>query len=324
MKRQLPYRKQRLKALIPALAGATVFLIASHAFAQAGATEQPVETKRSLLDFVTAGGVVGYLIIALSFVAVAMVVDLVLRTKREKLIPDGLIRHSLELAEQGRLNELLAMSRASDSMFGRMVSGALERGRLGIDAVRQEMQQLGEGEVLKMRSRVSHVGVVATAGPMLGLLGTVIGMISSFSVLGTSKNAARPDELATGISLALVTTCEGLILAVPLIFVHGWLRDRVTKISQELAHAGDRLLSTLAVTATRRHPTTQTIPPAPAAPQMSPQATPRMTMSPPAAGSMGAAPTGTLTNPSTTAPLSPEPSYSSHSPQTDLGGLLRG
>jgi hypothetical protein len=83
-------------------------------------------------------------------------------------------------------------------------------------------------------------------------------MINSFSVLGESKNAARPDELAAGISLALITTCQGLILAVPLIFVHMWLRDRVTQTSQEAAHVSEKLLGLLATgTANRQRATGQ-------------------------------------------------------------------
>jgi len=174
------------------------------------------------------------------------VIDLLLRIKRDRTFPESLVRHAMELAEQGKASELLSMSKASDTMFGRIIGGALDRGRHGIDVVRQEVQQLGEREIFKLRNRVTQVGVIATAGPMLGLLGTVIGMINSFSVLGESKNAARPDELAAGISLALITTCQGLVLAVPLIFVHMYLRDRVSQTSQEAAHVSEKLLGLLA------------------------------------------------------------------------------
>jgi biopolymer transport protein ExbB len=227
-----------------------VLLLASPALAQADG-EAAAQTH-SLMDFIRAGGIIGYLIIALSVFAVALVVDTILRTQREKLLPDGLVKHSLELAEHGRLGELLAMCKASDTMYGRLVGQALDRARHGIDAVRQEMQQLGEREVLRLRYRVGYIGVVATAAPMLGLLGTVIGMINSFSVLGAARNAARPDELAVGISVALVTTCMGLILAVPLIFVHAWLRDKVTAISQEAAHLGEKLLGLIAMSSANR------------------------------------------------------------------------
>ena len=234
-------------------AAATALAIPVIAFAQGAAPAPPpeVETK-SAFQFVTGGGVVGYIIIALSVLAVALVIDLVLRLKRDRTFPDALVRHAMELAEQGRAGEILSMSKASDTLFGRIIGGALDRGRYGIEVVRQEVQQIGEKEIFKLRNRVAQIGVIATAGPMLGLLGTVIGMINSFSVLGESKNAARPDELAAGISLALITTCQGLVLAVPLIFVHMWLRDRVTQTSQEAAHVSEKLLGLLATGSANR------------------------------------------------------------------------
>ena len=266
-----------LLAAAPALAQATT---------PAAADEPPPQAEsHSLIDFVLAGGIIGHMIIALSVVSVAVVIDTALRMRRDKLLPENLVRTSLELAEAGRLNEVLSMNKASDSMFGRIVGGALDRARHGVDAVRQEMQQLGEAEVLRLRNRVGYIGVFATAAPMLGLLGTVIGMISSFSVLGQSKNAARPDELAVGISVALVTTCEGLLLAVPLIFVHAWLRDRVTAVSQETAHAGERLLGLLANVAARQRITTSP-PQGPA-----PMPATRPGMNPPAYGATGYAAT---------------------------------
>jgi biopolymer transport protein ExbB len=237
--------------LLPA--AITALALPAIAFAQGAATTPPAEVEtKSAFQFVTGGGVVGYIIIALSVLAVALVIDLVLRLKRDRTFPDSLVRHAMELAEQGRAGEILSMSKASDTLFGRIIGGALDRGRYGIDVVRQEVQQIGEKEIFKLRNRVAQIGVIATAGPMLGLLGTVIGMINSFSVLGESKNAARPDELAAGISLALITTCQGLILAVPLIFVHMWLRDRVTQTSQEAAHVSEKLLGLLATGSANR------------------------------------------------------------------------
>lgn len=223
---------------------AMLLLIAAPAVAQT----QPGSVKtQSLLDFVKGGGVVGYIIIALSVAALAIVIDTLLRLRRETLLPTNLVKQSLELAETGRVNELTSINKANDSMFGRVVGGAMDRAKHGIDAVRQEMQQLGEAEILKLRYRVGYIAVAATAAPMLGLLGTVIGMIDSFGVLGASRNAAKPDELAVGISVALVTTCQGLILAVPLIFVHAYLRDKVSAVAQQAAHTAEKIISLLAV-----------------------------------------------------------------------------
>ncbi len=294
---------RRSTAFILFGAAVAAFALPAIALAQSPAAPPPEVETKSALQFVTGGGVVGYIIIALSVLAVTLVVDLVLRLKRDRTFPDSLVRHAMELAEQGRAGEILSMSKASDTLFGRIIGGALDRGRYGIDVVRQEVQQIGEKEIFKLRNRVAQIGVIATAGPMLGLLGTVIGMISSFSVLGESKNAARPDELAAGISLALITTCQGLILAVPLIFVHMWLRDRVTQTSQEAAHVSEKLLGLLATGSANRqraigqqqpqHPQTQSPPQQhpqqqPAQPSFAPMPPPQQPYQP--AGAFAATP----------------------------------
>src|SRR5215212_9920707 len=105
------------------LGWATALALPAIALAQAAGAAPPSPTeieKRSALHFVVGGGVVGFIIIALSVVAVALVIDLLLRIKRDRTFPEGLVKHAMDLAEQGRAGELLAMSKASDTMFGRI------------------------------------------------------------------------------------------------------------------------------------------------------------------------------------------------------------
>lgn len=198
--------------------------------------------RRSLLDFITAGGIVGYVILALSAAGLALVIDAYVHVKAEKLLPPSLIQQAEKLARTGRFSELLHLCQASDSLASRVLGSGLAQGQLGLEAVREAIQESGTREVTRLQQRVGYLGFIAAVAPMLGLLGTVIGMIGSFNVLGAAKGAARPDELAVGISKALVTTCLGLIVAVPLMFFHNYFRDRVTRISQELSGLCERLL----------------------------------------------------------------------------------
>ena len=205
----------------------------------------PGGARDSLLDFVLAGGPVGYVILALSVAAMALVIDAAVHVRIQLLVPASLTRQAEKLARAGRFSELLALSQASDSLAGRVMGEALAQGHLGVEAVRDALQQAGTREITRLRQRVGTLGLLAAAAPMLGLLGTVVGMIGSFDVLGTSKGAARPDELAVGVSQALVTTCMGLIVALPLMFFHNCFRDRVTRVSQELEALCERLLRTI-------------------------------------------------------------------------------
>lgn len=221
------------------LAATVVMGAATAAWAQ-GTPDAP--SSQSLLDLLRAGGWVGYFILLLSVAAIALLVNVLLALREDRLIPPPVRDQAFDLAQRGRFVELHSMSKTSDSVLGRLIDAGFNDGKLGVDAIREAMQRQGEQEMTSLHQRVSYLGLVAAIAPVLGLLGTVTGMMSSFNILGQSRGAARPDELAVGISEALVTTCLGLILAVPMMGVHLYLRNRVTRVGQDLSAACDRLL----------------------------------------------------------------------------------
>ncbi|GMU20661.1 MAG: hypothetical protein AMXMBFR13_07580 [Phycisphaerae bacterium] len=252
-------RYRHTSAAVVLLSG--VLMIAAHAGAQPAADhpagqeagEQVVE--KSMLDVIRAGGAVGYLIILLSVAGVALTIDAFLKLKAPRLLPPVLVDQADQLTRQGKFAELMRLCQASDSMLGRILSGALARGTMGLPAVREAMQDLGARETTRLQQRIGYVGFIASVAPMLGLLGTVTGMIKSFNVLGMTKGAARPDELAIGIAEALVTTGMGLVVAIPLMFCHAWLRDRLASAAQESAGLCERVLRNMAVVLETRQAT---------------------------------------------------------------------
>ena len=236
----------------------------------------PAAASRSLLDLVVAGGPVGYLILLLSLVGFALVIDAFVRVRKEAILPSDLADETLKLAGRRRFDEVLSLCKTSDSVLGRVVEGGLSQGKLGLDAVREGLQQEGESEFTRLRQRNGYLGLIAAVAPMLGLLGTVTGMIASFRLLGETQGSARPDELALGISQALVTTSMGLILAVPLTFFYAFFRDRINRIAHETGGFGDRLLRTMQVALATRSVGAKLAASAPAA-----VATPAPTPTPP-------------------------------------------
>ena len=205
-----------------------------------------VAKRMSLSDFIRAGSYVGYVIIWLSFVGLALVIDGFLRIQPKKLIPPMLSDRLVHLARGGKFSEIQNLCQTLDCMLSRIVGHTFSQGSMSLDAARQVMQEQGTREVTRLYQRVGYIGFIAAVSPMLGLLGTVTGMINSFNVLGTAKGTARPDELAVGVAEALVTTCMGLVVAIPLMFCHNYLRDRVTRIGQDAAGLCERIMRTLA------------------------------------------------------------------------------
>jgi len=239
-------RKRRTFALrLATLVLATGWaLAAAHAQAPPARGEPPAPTRqeKGFADFLTAGGVVGYALMLLSLVGGALVIDSFLHLKAVKMMPPAVVEESEKLTRKGQFNQLLSFCQASDSLFCRILRTGLTQGGLGLPAVRQAIQEQGAKEITRLAHRVNYMGFLGAIAPMMGLLGTVIGMIRSFNVLGSAKGAARPDELAAGIAFALVTTCEGLVLAIPMMFFHNFFRDRISRLGQDCSSACDRLL----------------------------------------------------------------------------------
>jgi len=227
------------------LLSAVALMAAGVGLAQSPSPKPEVTTVRQekgFLDFLKAGGVVGFALIALSLVGGGLVIDCFLHIKDEKLMPPAVLEEAEKLVRKGQFAQLLSFCQANESLFCRIFRTGLSQGSLGLPAVRQAIQDQGMKEITRLNHRVNYMGFLGAIAPMMGLLGTVIGMISSFNVLGSAKGAARPDELASGIAFALTTTCEGLVLAIPMMFFHNYFRDRVARMGQECSSTCERLL----------------------------------------------------------------------------------
>ena len=166
-------------------------------------------------------------------------------------MPPLIMAEAQAKAQGGKFSEVLTLCQGSDSLLARILVGGLSQAGLGLPAVHSAMQDQGAREVTRLHHRVGYIGFVGTVAPMLGLLGTVIGMIQSFNVLGHAGGTAQPDKLALGISTALVTTCMGLIVAIPLMFLHSFLRNRVTRLGQEAGGFCEQFVRTMAVVVER-------------------------------------------------------------------------
>jgi biopolymer transport protein ExbB len=102
---------------------------------------------------------------------------------------------------------------------------------------------VGEEENMKLEHRLSYMALIGSIAPMVGLLGTVDGMIGSFSVIANSPTTPKPNELAAGIATALFTTLIGLVIAIPAIAVYNILKNRVSRLVLEVGIISEDLLS---------------------------------------------------------------------------------
>lgn len=166
-----------------------------------------------VLEFLTAGGPVLYILAALSIVTAALVIAKALQFAVARLGSRG------ENGALGRVSQSVktAVDRAgSDRRFAEDA---------GLRAARGEMRTLETG--------LGMLGMIAMLSPLIGLLGTVIGMIDAFQVLEEANNSVDPSLLSGGIWVALLTTAAGLIVAIPATIAHGWFEGRLRKFADE-------------------------------------------------------------------------------------------
>jgi biopolymer transport protein ExbB len=212
--------------------------------AAAAGDQKPDETKQeSGLEWVLrCSGLIGLLILGLSIYFVALIIRLFLEMRVDVAVPPDVVAHCEEKIRQRDLQGMYELVRESDSFFGRVMTSGIVELPNGLADAREAMERAGEAETVDMEKRISMLAVLGTLGPMIGLIGTLKGMISSFGVIARGAQVLRPAEVATGISEALLLTFEGVSLSIPAIFFFAFFRNRVATITANATLAADQLL----------------------------------------------------------------------------------
>lgn len=192
------------------------------------------EGRLSLKDILDAGGAIGYVIIALSIVMVALLVQHLLTVRRAAMMPRGLADEVHDLLSQGKIADAEEACRQHPSVLARMLSAGLADVRIGYAAVEKAMEDAATEQAARLLRRVEYLSTIGTIAPMIGLLGTVWGMILAFLEFETKANP-QVSELAPGIYRALVTTLFGLMVAVPALAAYSIFRNRIDERIAETA-----------------------------------------------------------------------------------------
>jgi len=198
----------------------------------------------TLWGTIKAGGIIGLLIILASVAAMALIVEHFLSIRRERILPGALEKALDEQLVGEQYGVAMEVCRRDDSFLAKVVEAGLSQrgGMFGFFDMQNAMQEVSEREVSKLYRKLEYLSFIAAAAPMLGLLGTVTGMIRSFNKIAATEGAAQPSDLAGGISEALVTTCMGLIVAIPTMFFVSQFRNRIDSYVAEAETVVERLM----------------------------------------------------------------------------------
>lgn len=181
--------------------------------------------------------------LAISFVLVALFVMNLLASRRENVVPPALVEGFEQHLNAKQYQEAYDLAKADDSFLGHVLSAGLSRISTGYSEAIEAMQEVGEEENLRMEQRLGYLALIGTISPMIGLLGTVEGMVESFMVIAnTATGAPDPQELAQGISKALFTTLVGLYLAIPALTAYHIIRNRVSRLVLEVGVVSEGMM----------------------------------------------------------------------------------
>ena len=199
--------------------------------------------SRSLLDTIVEGGVVGLLIILLSMVSVGFIVEHSMTIRKSVLLPDRVMDELDDLIRAGQIDQAVEVcdEPQNQCLATHVVLAGLERykgSEFGFAEYKAAVEEAGEDQTGQLYRKTEVLGLIGSIAPMLGLTGTVLGMIKAFNAIAASGGMARPDELAGGIGQALVTTLMGLVVAIPTMVAFSFFRNKIDSI---VAEAGKRI-----------------------------------------------------------------------------------
>jgi len=215
---------------------------AEPAAAAAAAAEPEGGRAMNVWQQVWNAGMIEYVIILVSVAATTLIIDNMWKIRVATAMPADVVAESQKLMKERAYNDVLTICQSKPSYFSNVLQAGLLKLRHDFSAVQEAVSDAIDKGGANMHSKINTLSFLAKISPMLGLLGTVTGMISAFGNIARASALNKPELLAEGVSQALITTATGLIVALPVMLFYFILRDRVNRIILQVeSTVGDML-----------------------------------------------------------------------------------
>ncbi|MBK8974483.1 MAG: MotA/TolQ/ExbB proton channel family protein [Planctomycetes bacterium] len=224
-----------LNAAAPVIAP---LLLASTALAQTATT---TERPSAVIEAFQNAGVIGWVIVVLSVISVALIIENFVSIKRDKLAPPELIDELEALFDDEQYQDAAELCESERTYFTNIVHAGLLKLEHSFETVQSAVREMEDEETLKLFQKIGWLSLITASAPMLGLLGTVTGMFITFGEIAAAGGSVSPAQLAGGIKLALVTTIFGLIVALPTGAFYFTFRNKVLRTSIEVNAIAEEL-----------------------------------------------------------------------------------
>jgi biopolymer transport protein ExbB len=195
-----------------------------------------------MIEFIIQGGLVLWVIMALSLVACTIIIERLLYLKRISVDEDKLFLRIKASLLEGHYNEALAICDQNLSPFSSLLKTGIENRQRPENVQRDILKDAAALEAPNLEKGLSALGTISSIAPLLGLLGTVTGTMKAFGVLGKFGAVSDPAALASGVSEALITTVGGIVVAVPIIMFYNYFVTKVNLILTKLENQVNALV----------------------------------------------------------------------------------
>lgn len=218
---------------------ATPLLIAGSLAAQDAGAEQP-STIEEIFKYQNCG-TIGYVIVLMSVIAGALIIENFMNIKREKLAPPDLLDEIEALFDGENFQEAVELCEQEKNYLTNCVGAGLSKLGHAFETMQTSLREMQTEETVKLFQKIGWLSLLSATAPMMGLFGTVTGMFFTFSAIAAAGGSVSPAQLASGIKMALITTIFGLTVAIPVGVAFYTLRNRVIKVSTEINAISENL-----------------------------------------------------------------------------------
>jgi len=199
----------------------------------------------SMLETMKDAGFMEYILLFVSIAGFALCLQAIVTLRAHLLRPPGLSAELIRLVQENNVEEAINAAQSDASFLGSVAFATLSNHQLGKEAMEGAMADMGEIETHKVMNKIGILNLIAAIAPMLGLTGTTVGMIATFQTMSQGGAEITPDKMAKGISIALICTFTGLIVAIPLLVVAYLLKANCTQVIYEISNDCNELIRAL-------------------------------------------------------------------------------
>jgi biopolymer transport protein ExbB len=204
--------------------------------------------SKSWLELFKTTGFVGYLLVAASVAGTSLVIEHIVSLRREKLAPASLAQELEALIDEEQYDDAIELCDEEGGYLSHLIGSALRMRHAGYEEMIAGLEAAANEESFRLNTKISYLSLIGNVAPLLGLLGTVTGMITSFQRIETLK-APTPGDLAKGVYESLVNTTMGLFTAIIFLSVYFIFKNKVTKLTLSINLQAVDMLKHLAITA---------------------------------------------------------------------------